>query len=527
MAGWAGALGAAITGGVQGYQQGQQEQRSKEAFIAQQKIQALQQAILNDQVNELPKRHAEEDLDRFMKINGDNSYNMPEYPGMAKAAGVPTQIASVSPRRQRMQGVEQGEPWGLPQNTAADFKTLPNTDTISSESGVAPDTGVVMNPDVALRTSERALAITRSKAINKFLGGGGSINDGQPQWSPSGGGQSGMSAGVSTADDGVGPEPPLYDPQQLAEFQRAKLTGMPEPPLIESAQHKLWLQAKELANKNAHPAIGQQAQREIESFQKVKALVPKIRAALMRVVRDPNDPTGQAALGSLGGWVGLAGQRIKSGFKAAAYDAGFPLDADTATVEQLGGLMKVVAAMPFMNGSRSQQMFQVAAEHMLDRRGTPESMLQRLDHIEDVYPEMEQALLKYYGQAGNPNVGGMNSPPAAASGAAPAAAPAAPPAREAAPGSGPSTASLQAEPGKTFPYTEVVRRATLAKQDPKVFAARLKQAGVIVVGEPAQTPQAPQAKPGSLGLQGVTSLRAVPPPANWTMDSFLHNIGVR
>lgn len=456
--GWASALGAAILQGNRGYHDAvdQQRQLTQQKFennrqIAEdkraqsrldqdQRMSALQEAILKKQMDDEPKVDARERLKMIFDQQGPElAMNNPQYLKDAAFLGAPIQTAPTPPRMQRIQAIEAGSPINRP------MQPLPDTDALAAAQGVTPDTGAVLSPDQQLKIAERKFTQRQMSAKTNWL-----EQASQPV------------AGPSVA--GAAPkEPPMYDPAEMQAWQRAQTLGIPVPPLHESAEHKLWLQNQELVAKANTPPPSAATQREREAYAKIRILVPQIKESLMHRVRDPNDPTGQTALNSFGGWVGLAGQRLKSGAKAAAYDAGFPLSTDDDKIQQLAGLMKVTGSVPFMNGSRGQYLFNEAAQHLLDRKATPESMMQRLSTLEEVYPEFDHALSVQHG---------MSSQPAAvAPGVAPAAAPVVAPTAP--------TSGLKA--GDTVKFSDIVARTAGSGVDPNTLAAQLKNEGVTVV----------------------------------------------
>lgn len=178
------ALGASILGGQQAYQQADFRQRAlaqqqfendrqtendklaREQFVAKQKMDALQSAILNDTVKELPKKHAEGDIKSLIELEGPiNARNNPAFVDAAKVMGLPLQTAPISPRQAKVNAIEGNTaPLGAPQ------QPLPSTDPL--DTGIAPDTGVRLNPaDItAARDLKRKDALDQAitSAVQKF-----------------------------------------------------------------------------------------------------------------------------------------------------------------------------------------------------------------------------------------------------------------------------------------------------------------------------------------------------------------------
>lgn len=503
--GWASALGAAILGGNQGYQEGTLNQQKN--LMA-----AIQLKLAQDQLAELPKKHAESDVDRQMVRDGVAAFNDPNFVRNNAAAGQPLQT-NTGP---------------LPLSMAKNLDGSPiDVNKTAEQLGVAPLTGAVIPPDLQVKARQQKQAMTQADAITQFmqqqLGADkpasaptsvspvslAPIAGGDDSTFPNGvkqyvvklkqtypGDSAGARAELQRAwpdlvkdhpnldpnkvlsnfpaqAEGppnlgqvlpsLGAEPPWEDPAIKRQRLMGKLTGIDtaEPP-HESTVHKVYDTTAESVAKAAFKPPAQAIQKELDAYKKARILIPQLRDALMGEVIDKNDPTGQNA-GMLRMGAHMAGQNVK----AAAYGAGYPLSDNAAKAQQLAGLMKVVGATPYMNGSRSMQMFNQVADHLTDRHMTPEAQIQRLNELEQIFPEFEKMVGFVPGEVKGktaqevaPQQGASNTPAIPANGA-----------------SNPQTVN------KNRSLAEVNALASQTRQTPKSIIDQIHAAGGTVDGK--------------------------------------------
>lgn len=495
--GWASALGAAILGGNQGYQ---------EAKVNQNKnlLNAIQLKMAQDQLNELPKHHAEDDIKNILALQGPElGLNNPALVNAANIAGTPL---VTKPVPSFLDSTKLG-PGGMVNDTRA---------AEAARQGIAPDTGVVLPTDLILKSREQQLGLQRNQFINAYLkdqmGSMGGSQQGMPQQTPqaqipdiqgiapAGGDDPTFPNGVKQyvvklkgdyqgdnmaaraelqkawpsivqAHPGVDQnkvlsnfpvtaqvapqgtvEPPFENPQAAAKRRIDKLTGLDTGETQhESAAHKVYVAEQEGVAKAQFKPPAAALQRESEAYAKARLLIPKLRESLMTQVIDPNDPTGQQA-NPLRMGVHMAANAGKN----AAYNAGYPLSDAASKAQQLSGLLTIVGATPYMQGSRSMQMFTKAAQHLTDPSLTPEARIQRLNELEEIFPEFEKAMPSAsmaYQNAMQQMTHQQQQPPAAA-----------------APGAS----------SKNRTMAEVTALANMTKQDPKSIIQQVIAAGGTV-----------------------------------------------
>jgi hypothetical protein len=167
--GWASALGAAILQGNEGFQgaltrqraekqrqfendrQLASDKRAEEESVAQRKMQAIQAALLQDKVNELPKQHAEDDVKRILDTLGpETAFNKPEFATAMSQAGMPLQI---NPKVAELQ------------NSPLSNEALAED---AGQLGAAPITGAQYPPEVQAAMAQRASV---AKARNDLMSG--------------------------------------------------------------------------------------------------------------------------------------------------------------------------------------------------------------------------------------------------------------------------------------------------------------------------------------------------------------------
>lgn len=175
--GWATALGAAILGANQGYQDTKQlqfiRQRQLAADIrAQQEAAdahqaAIRAAILGqDQINELPKKHARDDMNAMLQVQGADAFNNPAFPAKANIAGI-SLGTPVDITKARVNDIESGNA----------TPTLSNAQ-MAERLGVAPATGLPIPIALRAQTADlqrkSAMDAIQLKQMQDFANGGAS-----------------------------------------------------------------------------------------------------------------------------------------------------------------------------------------------------------------------------------------------------------------------------------------------------------------------------------------------------------------
>lgn len=451
-AGWS-ALGAAILGGQQAFRQRTLDNQQTETHKAQLTNERLQQQLLMDKINELPQQHAEGDVKRYTEQYGDDRFNIPGFLDASQKSGltIPTmsEQALMQPRLQQIEGGSGGP--------------VESGDQVANRMGVAPNTRAILPSGVKLQKKIDEQKGQQADAITSFMQAMGGTGGGQmPQ--PGQGGPLATTPGSQARQAA----PPFENPQERNARIMGKLTGIdPNAGVHESPEHKVFTANLEAEQKAKFRPPAATIQREIDAYKKARLLIPDLRQALMTQVMDQNDPTGQNA-----NPVAMLGHLAKQRARSFAYGQGYPIDDTSSKAQQLAGLLKVVGATPYMNGSRSMQMFSQVADHLTDRHMTPEAQLQRLNELEQIFPEFEQAVEKGFVP------GQTNQPPAAPPKAGmPQAGISIDNAQSAMPAAAPRVA---VKAGDTVPYAEVAARAAKLGQDPNKFAAALMAQGVKV-----------------------------------------------
>lgn len=472
--GWASALGAAISGGANSFQnqmllskelqqQGFQNQRQTSNDAIETALRNAQMASMGQQTqlsNESAARGRATDM---INRDGPAAFDNPALIKESAAGKVPLQMRDIPQNPPTFEGdsVSGGD---LP---AAEL----HAQGLGTTGAVIPQTVQVAQKELERKD---ALATMQADMIRDYVSNNGQYSgvtrdaNGVPVDTPANRGHGAMFNQLTGHTDpvaeahGAPTEPPYYDPAQMREWQKGKFSGIAVPEPKESVAHQVYAEQQKLQMKADNLVPTDKARGEMESFAKVRALVPTIRAALMERVLDKSDPTGQKALATPGGMASLAVERLKTGAKAGAYAAGFPLEKPDGQIQQLAGLLKVMAAAPMMQGMRGQFAFENAAQHLLEGKNTAESNIQRLDEIESNYPELEKALGSVlHGQTPAQAVPGAAQPATAS------------PATTGGP--------ISVSTGSTIPYDEVVRRAQSLGMTADQVVSKLKASGVTTV----------------------------------------------
>ncbi len=127
--GWAGALGQAILGGNQGYRVAREDQRQQVRSEELAKLNGLNMAILNHQIERQPKADAQADMATVLQTFGEDAFNQQSFVDLAKQAGTPLET-------------KQLPPWA-PKNPG-DFGPPVPEDIRKNLAGIAPTTNVVI-----------------------------------------------------------------------------------------------------------------------------------------------------------------------------------------------------------------------------------------------------------------------------------------------------------------------------------------------------------------------------------------------
>lgn len=156
-AGWS-ALGAAIQGGAGAYAQRRHEMLIEQQMADQRKTNALQQQLLQDQVNELPDKHAEDRMAKIVSFLGpDAAANSPDFAATGRKLGIIPQNQLPAMAHQ----VEQNSPFDVAQPDLGPNASVKDVETPSgggplygtggsvptpTQLNVAPKTGVPLPP---------------------------------------------------------------------------------------------------------------------------------------------------------------------------------------------------------------------------------------------------------------------------------------------------------------------------------------------------------------------------------------------
>lgn len=497
---WASALGAAILGGNNAYQatsqrdfenkrQKEQDARAAQMQDAQMQIMALQRAIAQHTVTDLPKQDAARDAADILKLSPEAAYDNPAFINARSQAGLPVETNPLVGNKnlESMLSMISDKP-GEVRSQAA------------NAAGVAPRTGAVLPPELLFARKERERQGTKDDAIVNWLKnfakpagapaptsqgpvppadtsaapsaapssspGGAPLADAAPLGGISAPGGATIVPNLPTPSTDKGP--PFYDPEAERNFTMRSLSGIPGAPLQESDEHKLWMERAKLVDKATIRPPGAAIEREIAAYKKARIVIPQLEEALTNQVLHKNDPTGQKA-----GTFEMMGQVARSKIRGWKYDAGFPLSDNDALAQQLAGQLKVIAASPYMTNSRSQKMFEEIAVHIGDRRAAPEAQLQKLNELKLLFPQFESEMgFKFV----PPRSQGGNTPPPPKAGATPP-----PPS----PGASPASAApLQYKRGDTIPFEDFQNVLKGSGQNPAQLATALQQMGVNVAPAP-------------------------------------------
>lgn len=514
--GWASTLGAAITGASNGYQEGKQNQIKN-------LLNAIQLKMAQDQLAEVPKKHAESDVDRQFARDGIQSFDDPNFIKNNAIAGQP--IATKDVMGARLNQVEGNAPGNL------DATPVDNQSAMAAKMGVAPTTGAVIPSSLLLKQRQEHQQIAQNDFITQFIkqqagnqagaaptpGATPALGTPTAVTPPPGVDDPTFPNGVKqyitatkqkygadtkgaldelgrawpsivqahpnvdpqkvlsnfptpteqpTAAGAVAPtagvEPPFESPEAQRQRMMGKLTGLdPGEGQHESAAHKAFVKNAEAVATASFKPPAAALQRESEAYAKARILIPQLRDSLMSQVIDPSDPTGQQA-----NPLRMAAHMAVNSGKNAAYNMGYPLSDVASKAQQLSGLLTIVGATPYMQGSRSMQMFSKAAQHLTDPSLTPEARIQRLNELEQIFPEFEKAMpeatLAYQ------HAMQAAKQPGQAPGAAPA---------QANPVAAPQPAAPQS---RSYTLSEVQALANMKHMDPKAIIQQVLAGGGTV-----------------------------------------------
>lgn len=176
--GWASALGAAILGGQQGYQQAKVLQLENNN-------RALQNAILKIQAVNAPRDIAAKRAQGIYELSPEEAYNNPEFLRLRSEAGEPVNVlpnASSALQSRQLQLAESPD----------EMKPLASVrGQAATDLGIAPDTGAVVPPELQFarvkREKEMAQLDAQMRMINTLMGDvpGAGTPAGSPGGTPS------------------------------------------------------------------------------------------------------------------------------------------------------------------------------------------------------------------------------------------------------------------------------------------------------------------------------------------------------
>lgn len=148
------ALGAALTNGMGAYGQRQQQMLQDQQLKQQMDTQAIQQKLLQDQVNELPDQHAEGKMKNILAMQGENAFNDPQFADIGRKLGILPQNQLPTQARE----VEKQSPLVALQPSIGNTHTIKDVETpggggylgtarqVPDVGDVAPRTGLPLPP---------------------------------------------------------------------------------------------------------------------------------------------------------------------------------------------------------------------------------------------------------------------------------------------------------------------------------------------------------------------------------------------
>src|SRR6185369_17739534 len=118
------------------------------------------------------------------------------------------------------------------------------------------------------------------------------------------------------------------------------------------------------------------------------------------------------------GMLGSLGEKAGRLITKAEYSAGLPVAPADAERIQLARLLQILGTVPYLRGIRNMQFVNQIQQHLADPTATDASLLDRLQTLKRILPEMEQAIYDVHNQGTIPhsheNMGaGTIAPPAA------------------------------------------------------------------------------------------------------------------
>lgn len=161
------ALGDAIMSGSASYRQAKLDQQQKKESEAKLKTEALQQQLLQANINDLPRKRAMENVDFLDKQYGDDKYSIPGYLTAMRAVGAPVPTKDVTGAR--INDIESGA--GNP---------ILSNDQQAAKMGVDPTTGAVIpgsviNKRMAEQAALKKLTLSNNLAEQELNGGGSNV----------------------------------------------------------------------------------------------------------------------------------------------------------------------------------------------------------------------------------------------------------------------------------------------------------------------------------------------------------------
>lgn len=490
--GWATALGAAISGGAQGYQQGKEFQQQQLLNALRVKQAEQEQLLTQDKINELPKQHLESDLKNISDVQGFNKWNNPAWvagQNQVVPGTVPTlDIAAARNAELAKNGFDS------PAMTQ---------DQLGQHFGVAPNTGasIPLADQVGQRDLQRknALDDLTMKGYQNFASGGGYDMDpttGQP------------------ANSAANRAKEIYDPSKGITSRYGSANDMPDNVAARD-------RAAAAAKAEVPPAMLQRVGASMgETIQNLNTAQRELERLYPGIATDPNKYNG--TMDSLK----AGAHRAMYGYFNTPYEKAIQ-NASLANIQEWSALVP---------GRINQAMVPYISNHQGDygMGQSPSATYARNQGIIDMMTNNRTELFKPQMAAApqaaapqQPVVGPQQPPlgqvnPADVAGQLPQAAP------QATAGPSAKAGSYAPKPGDTMTYAEVVALTKGTSVDPNQLAASLKARGVNVVN-PAAKPAV--AKPSVVNPQAAlgkaTSIGPEPQPAPWTMDSLLHKLGIQ
>lgn len=401
----------------------------------------LNQKLLTDKVNELPQQHAEQDVTRLTQQLGDDRFDSPQFLDAATKAGMPFPTKNV--QQARVRGIESGAQG-----------PVPTTIEQAQQMGVAPNTGAVIPSEVRLKQQKDQQGIEQSNLVTNYMKSLGGAAPAGPTGAPA----PTPAVGNASADNSV--EPPFEDPEAAKARIMGKLTGIDTGAgQHESAAHKLFVEKQAAELKTKIPAAMMQrvtgqmgtmvgnletAQHELEN------MYPGIQNAVK--VDTSGKDTGTGAYNGALDFAKAKGNRLLYNYKYTPLNKAI----------QAASLANVTGWGTIVPGRINAQIVDKLKEHQSAYgTETPLATYQRNKELIEMTKRNRDELL------GSQPLGDMGAAPAGR-----------PPIQVDAASVPPRTVLKAGDP---IPMSEVTNRAKKAGLDPRVFAGQLHAAGVIVL----------------------------------------------